>query len=63
MCEQSATKIEFLKEVQTNYIDQKKIDFLDTLSVKVNENDDRIVECQPMNIRGKIHHDVIPIVY
>ena len=46
MAEAGAKKIGFLKTVETNYIDGKKLETIDTLKVKTNEFDERILQKQ-----------------
>ena len=44
MAEAGAKKIGFLRSVEPNYIDGKKLETIDSLKVKTNEFDDRIMQ-------------------
>ena len=44
MAEAGAKKIGFLKTVETNYLDQKKLDTIESLKVKTNEFDERLLQ-------------------
>ena len=64
MAKVGAKKIGFLKKVQTNYIDQKKLDTIEMgLKVKANEFDERITAKTSVHHEGKNHLDVIPVVF
>ena len=43
MAEAGAKKIGFLRSVETNYIDQKKLETIDSLKVKTNEFDEHLL--------------------
>jgi len=62
MSEQAAKKIGFLKTIETNYLDQKKMDVIESVKVRVNEFDERILQKQAIHIEGKIYPDVVPVV-
>ena len=49
-----------MSKIQSNYIDQKKLEIIENLKVKTNEFDERILDKSTINYKGKIHHDVIP---
>ena len=63
MAETGAKKIGFLKTVETNYLDQRKLDAIEMLKVKTNEFDERLLQKQTFMQDGKMHTDVIPTVY
>ena len=63
MAEAGAKKIGFLKTVETNYLDNRKLDAIESLKVKTNEFDDRVLQTQTFMQDGKMHTDVIPTVY
>jgi len=63
MSEQNAQKIKFLKNVQTDYLDQKKFDLIDSIKTRANEHDERILDKTTMTIRGRMHYDIIPVVH
>ena len=44
MSEVGAKKIAFLRKMDTNYVDNKKLDVIESLKVKTNEFDDRILQ-------------------
>ena len=47
MSELGAKKIGFLKQVEPQYIDRQKLDLLESLRIKTNEHDQRVLEKQP----------------
>ena len=63
MAEQGAKKIAFLKNVQSNYIDQQKLEVIESLKVKTNEHDERVLMKQTIHSEGRIHPDVVPVVF
>ena len=63
MAEAGAKKIGFLRSVETNYIDQKKLETIDSLKVKTNEFDEHLLRKQTFMMDGKMHADVVPTVY
>ena len=63
MAEAGAKKIGFLKSVETNYIDNKKLDVIESLKVKTNEFDERILQKSTFMQDGKMHTEVVPTVY
>lgn len=44
MAELNAKKIGFLKSVETNYLDKQKMDLIESIKVKTNEHDERLLD-------------------
>ena len=63
MAEAGAKKIGFLRSVEPNYIDGKKLETIDSIKVKTNEFDDRIMQKQTFMQDGRMHVDTVPTVY
>ena len=64
MAKVGAKKIGFLKKVEPNFIDQKKLDTIEMgLKVKANEFDERICTKTSVHHEGKNILDVIPVVF
>ena len=63
MSETGAKKIGFLKSVNAHNIDQKKLEMVDSLKVKANEFDERLLQKTTFMQDGRMHVDVIPTVY
>lgn len=61
MAENNARKINFLKKVEPEYLDHKKLDLIDSIKIKTNEYDERILDKTKENIRGVLQ-DVTPVV-
>lgn len=62
MSEQATKKIGFLRQVETNHIDRRKLDVIESLKVKANETDERITQKGSIHVDGKMYNDVIPVV-
>lgn len=61
MSEQAAKRISFYKNIDTSYIDMKKLDVIESTKVKVSEADDRILQRSTVHMEGKLYVDVIPV--
>ena len=61
MAEMGSKKIGFLRQVETNYLDKKKLDLIESAKVKANEHDERILNKQKVVVEGKVHEDVFPV--
>jgi len=62
MAELNAKKIGFLKSVETNYLDRQKMDLIESIKVKTNEHDERLLDRQTIHNKGKLYVDVVPVV-
>lgn len=63
MAEEATKKIGFLKTMETNCVDNKKLDTIESLRTKANEFDDRILKKESIHQDGKLYPDVIPVVF
>ena len=61
--EANAKKIGFLKSVEPNYIDQKKIEVIESMRLKTNEFDDKSLIKQSIHAGGRVHTDVVPLTF
>ena len=50
-----------MKSVQTNFINQEKLDVIESSKVKVNEYDERILAKTSVHADGRLHADVVPV--
>ena len=50
-----------MKSVQSNFINQEKLDVIESSKVKVNEYDERILAKTSVHADGRLHADVVPV--
>jgi len=63
MSEVGARKIGFLKAVKSENVDRKKLDVIESIKVKTNEYDERVLDKSTIHHKGRLHIDVVPPVF
>ena len=54
MSEQNAKKINFIKNVRSEYVDDKKLDLIESIRIDQNEHDERILDKNAQNVIPKV---------